>query len=442
MPNRVLIDRRTMLHGAGAAIALPLLEAMLPCRITADPQKPNGPPGRMAVFYFGTGMNIPDFLPADIGKDFTLSPILEPLAKFKDEMTVLSGTYLEHGGGHSGDYTFLTGVGRRNDGTIVNSTSADQVAAARVGKHTRFASVQLSVSAGTGYGGCMSTLAWNKDGIPLPAENDPHVVFSRLFRTDSPKERAGRERDFRRRGSVLDAIGEQAKQLEPHLSGADRQKLDEYFTSVRGVEQEFQRNIDWAQKPKPFPNTTGFDDYGRPFAPSSPQWEYERYAKMMYDLIALAFQTDSTRVLTYVVRKEAQGGIYPGFNVSNDYHALTHLTNDPAGLAAQRDVDKIYMRHWAHFLGRLKSIKEPDGVSLLDRTLLAFSSGMGFNHSRDRLPTALFGGKALGVAHQGHLKLPDNTPLAALWHTMLDRLGVSTGPRFQDSRGPIKELLA
>ena len=449
MPNRFPIDRRTMLCAGGAAVALPLLEAMLPARVAADPSTPaapgaaNGSPARMAVFYFGTGMNVPDFLPKDTGTDFTLSPILEPLKTHRAEMTVLSGTYLEHGGGHSGDYTFLTGaIGRKSDQPVVNSVSADQVAAAHLGKQTRFASLQLSVSSGTGFGGCMSTLAWNKDGIPLPAENDPHAVFNRLFRADSPKERAGRDREFRRRGSVLDAIGEQAGQLEPHVSSADRKKLDEYFTSVRGVEQELQRNIDWAGKPKPTPNTTGLGDYGRPYAPSSPGWEYETYAKLMYDLIALAFQTDSTRVLTYVVRKELQGGIYPGFGVTNDYHALTHQTNDPEGLKTLTRVDAIYMRHWGDFLARLKSIKEPDGSTLLDHTVLAFSSGMGFNHSRDRLPTAVFGGRALGVAHQGHLKLPDNTPLAALWHTMLDRVGVPTGPRFQDSRGAIKELLA
>ena len=127
---------------------------------------------------------------------------------------------------------------------------------------------------------------------------------------------------------------------------------------------------------------------------------------------------------------------------ANDYHALSHQISTPQDLAELTRIDTIYMRHWAHFLGRLQSMKEPDGSTLLDHTLLAFSSGMGFNHSRDRLPTAVFGGRALGVAHQGHLKLRDNTPLASLWHTMLDRVGVPVGAGFQDSRGVIKELLA
>src|SRR5688572_14915864 len=161
------ISRRAVLKGlGGVTIALPFLEVMRGTAALAAPQIP----ARMAMFYFGTGMNIPDFLPNDAGKEFTLTPILEPLKAHRADMTVLSGTYLEHGGGHSGDYTFLTGaVGRRMDGTIVNSVSADQVAAAHVGKQTRFASLQLSVAPGTGYGGSLSTLSWNKDGIPLPA---------------------------------------------------------------------------------------------------------------------------------------------------------------------------------------------------------------------------------------------------------------------------------
>jgi len=412
---RKQISRRHLLRGAGGAlIALPFLEAMT-SSVALGAAQAAAIPRRMGVFYFGTGMNIPDFIPKDFGRGFTPSPILRPLAAFRDDMTVFSGSYLEHGGGHGGDYTFLTGaLGRKNDGTVVNSISADQVAAAQVGTTTRFPSLQLSISRGTGFGGALSTLSWNKNGVPLVAEDDPHLIFGRLFRADSPRERLGRERGFRRRGSVLDAIGQQAKEMQPSISGADRQKLDEFFTSIRDVERQLQTDVEWAQKSKPAPQTTGMGSFNQPYAPNSPGWRYETYAKMMYDLIALAFQTDSTRVLTYVVRKELHGGIYPEFGLSKDYHALTHHNNNPTELAELTRVDTIYMQHWAYFLERLKSIKEPDGSSLLDHSMLAFSSGMGFNHSRDRLPTALFGGRACGIAHQGHLKLADNTPLSSL----------------------------
>ena len=161
----------------------------------------------------------------------------------------------------------------------------------------------------------------------------------------------------------------------------------------------------------------------------------------MYDLIALAFQTDSTRVITYVVRTELRGGSYPEWGLSKDYHSLTHHGNDPQNLEELAKADTIYMRHWAHFLRRLRSIPEGDGT-LLDRTLLGFSSGMGIGHSRDLLPTVLSGGSGLGIRHKGHVRLPENTPLANLWTTMLDRAGVEVpGGPLHDSTGVVKELI-
>ena len=171
------------------------------------------------------------------------------------------------------------------------------------------------------------------------------------------------------------------------------------------------------------------------------EFSYETYSRLMYDLIALAFQTDSTRVITYVVRTELRGGSYPEWGLSKDYHSLTHHGNDPQNLEELAKADTIYMRHWAHFLRRLRSIPEGDGT-LLDRTLLGFSSGMGIGHSRDLLPTVLSGGSGLGIRHKGHLRLPENTPLANLWTTMLDRAGVEVpGGPLHDSTGVVKELI-
>ncbi len=160
----------------------------------------------------------------------------------------------------------------------------------------------------------------------------------------------------------------------------------------------------------------------------------------MYDLITLAFQTDSTRVITYVVRTELAGGVYPEFGVSKGYHSLTHHNNDPQNLEELAKVDTIYMSHWAHFLNRLASIQDGNGT-LLDHTVLGFSSGMGIGHSKDRLPTVVSGGAGLGVKHQGHLKMKKSMPLSSVWHTMLDRVGVKVNERFQDSKGPIKPLI-
>jgi hypothetical protein len=394
----------------------------------------------MVVCYFGTGMNMHALEPADDGPGFTFSRVLKPLERVRGELTFLSGTYLEHGGGHSGDYTFLTGVKAHQPGGIKNGISADQVAAAHLGRQTRFPSLQMSVRRGTGLGGSLSTLSWNRNGVPLAAESDPHVLFGRLFGAEGG---AGGGRALRRRGSVLDAVADQGRQLRRRLGGPDRQKLDEYLASLREVEQQLQREAAWAGRPKPRPQTEGLGDFGRPYDPETTRdFRYHTYARLMYDLIALAFQTDSTRVVTYMVRREGTGGVYPEFGVAKDYHALSHHNNDAKNLDDLARVDVIYMTHWAYFLDRLRSIKEPDGTSLLDSTLAAFSSGMGIGHSKDRLPTVLCGGKALGVRHQGHLRLPARTPLASLWQTLLDRLGVPVREPFQDSRGVIRPLLA
>ena len=336
-------------------------------------------------------------------------------------------------------YPFSTAIARGEKQRI----SPDQIAAAKLGSKTRFGSLQLSVDRGTNYGSqALATISWNAQGVPLAAENDPKVVFDRLFRPDTAEQKAARTSEFRRRGSILDLVFEDARQLEPNLGARDRRQLDQYFHSVRDLEQRLQRRQAWADRPKPDPKLDVADDFRDPMPgpEGSGDYLYDDYARMMYDLITLALQTDSTRVVSYVVRKELAGGVYPEFNVSKGYHALTHHGNDPQNLEELAKVDTIYMRHWAYFLDRLKSIPEGD-ATLLDHTLLGLSSGMGFEHSKDKLPTILSGGGGLGVSHQGHLTLAEPTPLASVWHTMLDRVGVPVEGEFQDSRGVIGELV-
>lgn len=438
------LHRRTALRGLGATIALPFLEAMMPRAAFASESAAAGAiPGRMGVFYFGTGMNMREIEPMDTGRDYTVSPTLKTLERHKSDFTIFSGTYLEHGGGHHGDYTFTTGVKARDGGQIKNSISFDQIAAEYLGKTTRFPSLQMCIQRGTGFGGNLRTLSWNRNGVPLASENDPHVIFNRLFKVDSPEERDARQVGFRRRGSILDVVLEDAKQLEKTVGVSDKEKLDEYFTSLREVELQLQRNKDWALKPKPEVDTAGMESYDESYTISMPagQFSYDKYARMMYDLIALALETDSTRVISYVVRQESSGGSFPEFGVSKGFHELTHHGNDPKNLAELAKVDRIYFDQWAHFIDRLKSFKQPDGSTLLDHTLLGFSSGMGIGHSKDRLPTCLFGGASKGLNHQGHLQLPEHTPLSRVWHTMLDRLDVPVGDSFQDSSGVIKEMV-
>ena len=434
------LSRRTVLRGLGVSLALPYLEAMLPRTAKAQAAADKIPP-RAAFLGYGIGMNMREFFPDGEGADAQLGRILQPLNQFKSQLTALSGTYLEHGGSHQGDYVILTGNQGKKPTGIYNSISADQIAAQQLGQDTRFASLQMSIRRGTGYGGVMNTMSWNRSGIPLAAENDPSAIFRKLFLVETARERLQRDKDNRRRGSILDLVMGQAKSMESRVSKNDKQKLDEYLTSVRETETQLERNIDWSNKPKPEANLPDLGDYSRRYDPFAPNADYPSYAKLMYDLMALAFQTDSTRVITYMVRTEG-GETFECHETTNGFHALTHHGNDPKRLDELAQVDVVNMRFLAGFLERLQSIREPDGKTLLDRTMVATASGMGIDHSRDRLPVILVGGSALGVKHQTYVKLPDNTPLSNVWRTMLDRMGVKIEGEFQDSTGLVREIVA
>jgi hypothetical protein len=418
---------------------LPFLDAMMPSTALAQSATLALPP-RIAWICYGIGMNMREFFPHGEGPDAEFSRILKPLERFRGDVTAFSGTAQETGGGHSGDYVVLTAAPGKTPTGIINSISVDQIAAKHLGRHTRFPSLQLSVKRGTGYGGNMSTLSWNDRGIPLAAENDPHVIFKRLFAVENARGRRDRDEAFRRRRSILDLVMGQAKQMEPKISTADKEKLDEYYTSVREVEKQLERNIDWSQKPKPKVEMEALGDYSAPYKPGVNGFDYPTYAKLMYDLMTLAFQTDSTRVITYMARTEG-GEIFDCHDVSKNYHALTHHNNDPKNLDELAKVDVVNMGFLAGFIDRLQSVKEPDGKTLLDRTMLATSSGMGIDHSRDRLPTTLMGGSALGINHQTHVALPKDTPTANVWRTMLDRAGVPVDNRFQNSTGVVSQVI-
>ena len=432
------ISRRTFLRGTGVAMALPYLEAMMPSSVLAAPT-PDAP-ARMGMFYFGTGMNMRQFWPDQTGLDYQASRILKPLDKHRGRFTAINGTYLSDGGGHDGAYPFSTSIAKGER----QQQSPDQIAANAISSDTRFSSLQLSVDRGTNYGSqALATISWNEQGVPLAAENDPKVLFDRLFRPDTAEQKADEKNEFRRRRSILDLVRDDAKQLSNKLGQADRQQLEQYYTSVRELEKSLARRVEWADTPKPAIETDDLHGtYEKKMAgpEGNGDYLYDDYAKLMYDLIALAFQTDSTRVISYVVRKELAGGVYPEFNVSKGYHALSHHGNDPQSLEELARVDTIYMDHWSYFLDRLQSTPEGDGT-LLDRTILGLSSGMGFEHSKDNLPTIVSGGLGLGVKHHGHLKLESSVPLASIWQTMLDRVGVPVEGTFQDSDGILQPMV-
>ncbi|MEA2699919.1 MAG: hypothetical protein QOI66_4190 [Myxococcales bacterium] len=439
------LSRRALLRGAGAAVALPLLDAMelLPGRRAAAGGP--APPARLAFLYLGTGWNTRQLFPKTPGPHHETTRILTPLEPLRGRFTLLQGMFLEFGGAHEGDHTFLTGsdaVFRPRSGKeYKNSISCDQVAAKALGASTRFPSLELSEERGTGFGGNgLSTLGWSQEGVPLAAENDPHAIFDNLFGADGPDRRQENQRRIRQRRSVLDGMRDTARELERTLGRGDRARLDQYLTSLREVEKELAREVAWSRTPKCRPSLQPgrAGDFGAPMHAGSPNFDYRTYGRLMYELIALAWQCDSTRVVTYVVRREGQNH-YPGIEAITDYHSLTHHGGDPKRLDELARVDVIYLEQFAQFLLRLESIKEGDGT-LLDRSLVGVSSGMGMGHSRNQLPTLLAGGGKLGIRHRGFVRYDSDVPLANLWATMLQRAGVGRPQPLPGSTGILREL--
>lgn len=291
MQKKSMISRRHVLRGAGAALTLPYLESIMSS--WALPLPDPAPVPRFGMFYLGMGMNDRQFFPEDTGPGFTTARILRLLEPHRGRFTVLSGTYLVEGGGHRGTYPFATGISMDRRQGI----SADQLAAEVVGQQTRFPSRQLSVRRGTGFGSqVLGTLSFNWQGVPLSPENDPSAIFRRLFLEASPEQKKTQQVEWRRRRSVRDLVQDDAQRLQKKLWQADRPQLDQYLESVRELEKELNRVVEWSRNSRPHPDLQGIGDYSVSMTPEqSETFPYETCARLMYDLIALAFQTDSTR---------------------------------------------------------------------------------------------------------------------------------------------------
>ena len=429
---------RSFLKHAGITLALPWLEQRQASAAAAAP-----PVGRAIFCHFGLGLNGRDFTPAEVGPDYAITPILKPLESLRSNFTVISGLKLTHSGGHTGDRTFLTGTNTRTAGAKLR-VSCDQELAAAVGRTTRFPSLVLGIKRGTGFGGYYDqTLSWTPSGTPIPSENRPHVLFDQLFRPESADTLDAREAEFIRRTSVLDSLREEAGRYSQMLGAADRQRLDEYLSGIRDLERRMQEEKDWLRKPKP---SVAALDFGREqgLDPDKSGLEYRRYQRLMYEVIALALQTDSTRVVSYMARMDGSDGTGAWRDQGNpyNYHEMTHHGEDPDKLKWFTQADIWYMEDWAWFLNKLRSIPEGNGT-LLDHTLVAWgSSGGSINaHHNHHLPTMLAGGTALGVRHRGHV-VKEDVRLGNLWATVFDRLQVEIPKDFQggEADGVISEL--
>ena len=440
------LPRRTVLRGLGATLALPVHEAMLPRSLHAAPStyKPLAKSGakptpRVIFCYVSNGVNIMDWVPAARGADYALSPTLETLKEHRADFSVLSGLgHPRATGGHSGADTWLTGADLKAvpGKDYTNTISADQVIAEKIGAQTRFPSLEIGDMSGTGGALHSHTLAFDRNGTPLPAENSPQRLFERLFIPDDAASRDATLKRYAEKRSILDDVLGEAKTLERKLGKADQIKLAEYLASVRETELRVQRQVDWVDVPKPKVEAAGLQLNSQPGdAHDRPMW-----LDVMLEISYLAFLTDTTRVITFEWAREA-GGFGPG---GQNHHELSHHGGDPGMLKKLAEVDRGYLERLARFLTFLKSTEE-GGRSMLDHTMIVYGSGMNSgergDHSPKNLPLLVAGGAAWGLKHGQHLAHdPDkHPPFANVLLTAIQKMGVETD-KFQDASGTLTGL--
>jgi hypothetical protein len=425
MITRKALSRREVLRAVGATVALPLLDSMVPAfggaRVSAAAAT-----RRLGVVYVPNGIMMPWWTPKTEGAGFEFPDILKPLEPSRDHLRVLSGLNGVNGGGpHAGASTrFLTATAaRHSDSDLVAGVSMDQFAARQLGQYTQLASLELAIegrdfagSCDIGYScGYTNTIAWRSETTPLPMENDPRVVFERLFGdggTTDAKTRAARLKTDR---SILDAVTEKTASLQSRLGAKDRAKLSDYLEAVRDVERRIQRAEEQSASNPEVPSVA---------QPAGVPTRYDDHAKLMFDLQVLAYQADVTRVITFMLAREISGRTYPEINVFEAHHPTSHHQNDPAKIATVKKINTFHISLFAYYLDRLRSTPDGDG-SLLDHTLVLYGAGMSDSnaHSPNDLPILLAGGAAGAVTGGRHIKFAKD-PLANLHLSVLDKVGV------------------
>ena len=439
------LSRRHLLRGAGVALSLPMLDAMLP-RVMAAPskfrplQKSLGAHPRLICCYIPNGVNILEWVPKDAGTNYTLSPTLEVLKDHRADFTVLTGLgHPASKGGHSGADTWLTGADLEAvpGSDYTNSVSMDQLLAEVHGRETRIGSLQLSDQSGTGSAGHSHTLSFDRSGTPLPAENSPKQVFERLFVPDSAEDRAATLKRYAEKKSILDGILHEADALHRKLGRNDQKKLDEYLTSVRETEQRVQRLENWVDVPKPEVSSRDLQLASQPGnAHDRPMW-----IDVMMEVSYLAFLTDTTRVITFEWSREAGG--YGGGG--ENHHELSHHGGDEGMLKKLAEIDRFHVGRLGRFLEFLKATSDGE-AKMLDNTVVVFGSGMnsgeGGDHSPKNLPLIVAGGSKLGLRHGQHLAFDQNNhpPLNNVLLTVAQKSGLEV-EKFNDSTGTLTGLV-
>jgi Protein of unknown function (DUF1552) len=444
------LSRRTVLRGLGAAVALPFLDAMYPA-FAAPLVKKALSPNRMAFLYVPNGIVMPDWTPAgELGSTplGELPRISRALAPYRDDVMMLTGLTSNNGralGDGPGDHgragaAYLTGVHPKPTAgkDILAGVSMDQIAAQKLDGQTRFASLELGCEEGLQGGNCdngyscaySNSLSWRTPTTPNPPEIRPRAVFERLFGSvDDEKDPARRARMQNYRKSILDIVLGDAQSLKQTLGGTDRRKLDEYLTSIREIEKRIQATE--RNNAVNLPTT----------APSaSVPTDFAEYSHLIFDLMALAFQTDQTRVVTVLLGLEQSPRNYPEIGITEGHHGLTHHQGDKAKIEKVTQINEYHIKQFTYLLDKFKATQDGDG-SLLDHSMVVYGSALadGNAHQHNNLPTVL-AGRANGTLKPGrHVRYPDETPITNLYVEMLDRLGVPV-EKFGDSTGKLEGL--
>jgi len=405
-----------------------------------------GPVRRLGVVYHPNGVIYDQWLPAGVGADFKLSPTLSPLQPFRDQLIVVTGLASDQaealgdgGGDHSrASGTYLTGVHvRKSDSVVKNGISMDQIAAKAFERYTQLSSLQLTVDDNSMVGSCdtgyscaySSTLSWLTPTLPLMAENNPRVVFERLFGSIDSTDPSVRASRLQQDQSILDSVTGRVRQLQQKLGTADNRKVDDYLASLRDVERQIQKAEEQSTKEMP--------DVVRPAGiPDS----FEEHVRLLYDLQLLAYQSDLTRVITFMYGREQTGRSYPQIGVPEPHHPLTHHQGNPEKMVKCAAIQRYHIGLFAGFLEKLRKTPDGDG-SLLDHLTLIYGAGISNSdrHTHGPLPTLLLGGGAGTLKGGRHIVYPEHTPLTNLQLTLLDKLGVPT-QKLGDSTGEFKGL--
>jgi hypothetical protein len=437
------IDRRTLLRGAGLSLGLPLLDAMLPSARSAFAAAQADAPVRMACIFFPNGAIMPDWKPSGTERDWELSKTLQPLASVKSKINVISGLAHDNGRAHAdgaGDHarcasTYLTAARPvKTSGNIRIGVSVDQVAASQLVGKTRLPSIELGLEPSRNAGSCdsgyscaySSNISWRNETQPMPKEITPRMAFERMFGAGDSAER--RERNFVRQ-SILDVVREDARKLMKHVGQTDKRKLDEYFTSVREIEMRIERTEQEDRKALP--------DIEVPFGRVE---AFREHVRLMYDLMAVGFQTDTMRVATLMVDNAGGNRRYTEIGIKDAHHAMSHHRNRSEPVKNLQKIDHYLVEQFAYFLDKLDAISDGEGT-LLDQSMILYGSGIsdGNRHDHGDLPIVLAGSGGGQIETGRYVTPKSERPMGNLFLTMLDIMG-TPAESIGDSSGRLTEL--